>query len=202
MGLVGKLWINPRKSAIGVWLRSCFFLWLCGSAPAAFAQAVPTGSNYESGVAVTVGATNTQFPFYADNAAGGSISIYFQRSTFVGVQAMASAYPYSARFTQAPLTVGWRVGTLPTGGESSLWTGWNPFIYAGGGFAYSQNSSFDRQPLPGTAAPCLQASLGLDHGHRHWMWRVMEVSWTRTYNSTSQLRTLGVSTGLVYNFPQ
>jgi hypothetical protein len=196
MGLVFTF--KPHKAVS--WLRySALLLWL-SAVPVAFGQAMPAGSNYQTGVALTVGAINTQFPFYADNSAGGSAAIFFQKSTFVGVQAMGSVYPYSARFIQAPVTLGWRIGKLPNGNEPSLFTGWSPFAYAGAGFSYSQNSNYDLTPLPATGDPCVQVSFGVDHGHRGFMWRVMEVSWTRTYTSTNDLRSLGVSSGLVYNF--
>jgi hypothetical protein len=174
-------------------------LLLCGSVIATYAQAVPA-FRYRTGSALTVGVTNTQFPFYADNAVGFDFALFYQRSALVGIQVKAGSYPYSARFSQTPITIGYRIGRSPTGRESSLGSGWNPFAYIGGGISHSRDSDTSGHLVSAVWENCIQMSAGVDHQYRNFSWRAAEVSWTETYAANHNLRAVGVSTGLVYHF--
>ena len=161
----------------------------------AWGQARPDTRRSIAGVFATVGGGNTQFPYYADNAAGGSFGAFLQRRTLLGAEVRGGTYPVSAKFTQSPISAGLRVGRLQSNAGRLF-----PFAYIGGGASRAQESGPTYQPTPAAWARCWQASAGLDFLLGRFSWRVAELSWTRTYTSREALRTPYVSTGIVYRF--
>jgi hypothetical protein len=174
------------------------FMLLSGTASTVFAQA-NEGDNNRINAALTAGIINTQFPLYADNSAGPNIAVFYQKSTFIGMQAKGGDYFYSARFKQVPITAGYRVGKPYFDRETSIWAGWYPFAYAGAGVSHAQDSDLNPQPIPAAWYFCMQGSAGVDHQFKYFTWRAAEVSWTETNTSIRSLRSIGISTGLVFH---
>jgi len=173
------------------------FLLLSAAASTSFGQANPRDSRVDA--AVTVGILNSQYPSYADNAAGPEVAVYYQRSTLLGLQVKGGDFMYRARFKQVPITAGYRIGRPSHNGDTSLWTGWNPFAYAGVGFSHSRDITAGNFPAPATWDFCMQGSTGIDHPSRYFTWRVVEISWTETSTLPVSIRSLGASTGLVFH---
>jgi hypothetical protein len=159
------------------------------------AQWSPGVRTLESGAFLTIGAGNTQFPYYADNALGFNFGAFVQRYTLLGVEVRGGTYPVAAKFTQSPVTAGLRVGKLHNGPGRLF-----PFAFIGGGSSWAQDSSALFKPTPAVWSRCWQASAGLDIQYRRYSVRFAEVSWTRTYTSRAVLRTPYLSGGIVYRF--
>jgi hypothetical protein len=180
-------------------IRGISLLFLCASGTSLWGQALPTATsarlNLDPGVFVSAVAINTQFPLYADNALGFNFGAFLQSSHLIGAEVRGGYYPVSARFTQAPITAGIRIISRRSSG-----TRWLPFGYIGGGVSRVQNEGPTYQPTAASWSPCWQASAGLDVSFARFSWRAAEASWTETYSVRDDLRSLSVSTGLVYRF--
>ncbi|MFT4112677.1 hypothetical protein [Silvibacterium sp.] len=189
--------LHPVKSAF-----ACFLFLCLGLFPLhARAQDEPS----RVGIFATVGGGNTQFPLYSDNSLGFRFGAFYQHSALLGAEVRAGVYPVAARYTQAPITAGYRIGLRSSEGEShsSIWraSAWSPYAYIGGGFSYAQDSGtlYLHPPTESQAAPAWEFSAGLDHAFRHFSWRIAEVSYVKTYTSLHDLRTPYLSTGIVYH---
>ena len=168
----------------------------------------PKASSGSGAIFGTVGGGNTQFFAYADNALGFNFGAFYQYKLFMGAEVRGGFYPISARYTQAPITLGYRIGTHSQEGESNL--GWSPFsykhstpfAYIGGGFSYAQDQGYSdiTPPVAPAWAPTWQASAGVDRAHQHFSWRMAEISWTKSYTPEHELRTPYLSTGIVFHF--
>jgi hypothetical protein len=188
----GRRPILSRGAKLLFWLAGLAGLQACR----AYGQALPAGevrANY--GIFLTANGANTQLPNFADNAMGFNAGLFLQRSPLFGVEARGGAYPISATFGQAPVTAGLRFAPSQTRAIQAL-----PFAYFGGGFSKSQYAKVNGKPSAALWAPCWQSSGGMDIVFRKFSWRVYELSWTETYTLRQNLRTLGLSTGLVYSF--
>jgi hypothetical protein len=168
-------------------------------AHSALGQARPTASTaFNAGFTASVGGTNTQMPFYADNALGYSVGAFLQPSYFIGFEARAARFPYHAEFSQAPVTVGLRL-TSSRNPESR----YQLVSYVGAGYSKAQDSSSGYKPLAAIWSPCWQVTQAVEVPLGRLKWRVYEVGWTETYTNRRNvpdrsLRTLSVTTGLVF----
>jgi hypothetical protein len=166
------------------------------SIPHLFSQALPAGELRADVAAFVTGTiANTQLPNFADNALGFSAGLFLQRSPLLGLEGRFGVYPARATYFQAPVTTGVRISPfrprplMPT-----------PYAYFGGGFSKSQYEKVNLQPSAALWAPCWQSVSGMDIGLHKLSWRIYEASWTETYTLRGSLRTLSLSTGLVYSF--
>lgn len=143
----------------------------------------------------TFGGENTNLPGYADNALGFDLGVSYQMRSLTGVEFRTTAYPYKATYLQMSYTGGYRVARRTIFGFP-----YTPFAYFGGGWARSQDRGLGKTTYPPMWAPCWQADLGLDRDYGSFSWRAVQASWRETYTPLHGLRTLGLSTGLVYHF--
>jgi hypothetical protein len=161
-----------------------------------YGQALPAGEKgMNMGVFVTGNIANTQLPYFADNALGFNFGAFVQPSRWFGLEVRGGAYPIRANFEQAPITAGVVVAQSQSREVQAL-----PFFYLGGGFSKAQYSKADYQPSAALWTPCWQATGGTDLALRKFTWRVYELNWTETYTLRRNIRTVGISTGLVYYF--
>jgi hypothetical protein len=147
------------------------------------------------GAFVTANLANTQLLTFADNALGFNAGLYLQHSPFLGIEGRIGAYPVKATYFQAPATIGFRISPFRTRPLQPA-----PFAYFGGGFSKSQYERANLQPSATLWTPCWQSVSGMDIAIHKFSWRIYEASWTETYSLRGNLRTLGLSTGLVYSF--
>jgi hypothetical protein len=163
-----------------------------------YGQARPAGEQRMGfGAIATINGANSQLPYYADNALGYSFGSFLQLTPLLGIEGRISSYPMSATFHQSPFTAGVRVAPTQTREVQLL-----PYFYFGGGYSHSQYSKADYQPSVPLWAPCWQAISGTDLGFSKFRWRVYEVNWNETFALRQNIRTIGVSTGVVYTFRQ
>jgi hypothetical protein len=151
------------------------------------------GKPSDATIFLTVGGENTQFPFYADNALGFDSGFGYQPHKLAGFEARIGSYPYSARFVQTPITAGYRMGA-----DSFFGFPYAPFAYFGGGVSRSQDEGPGLVSMPAVFRPCWQADLGLDRTYARFSWRVVQISFRETYGPQDTLRSVGLSTGIVY----
>jgi hypothetical protein len=153
------------------------------------------GARSDVSAFLTVGGENTQLPSYADNALGFDSGVTFQPRTLVGVEFRAGAYPFSARYDQMPFTAGYRVA-----GRSFLGFPYAPFAYFGGGLARSQDKGTTHVEYSPQWEKCWQVDVGMDRSYRVFSWRLVQASWRETYTPLHALRSISLSTGVVYRF--
>jgi hypothetical protein len=151
------------------------------------------GTLSQASVFLTPGIENTQFPYYADNALGFDSGVSYQPKDLLGFEARIGAYPYSARFLQVPITAGYRVAASTLFGLP-----YAPFAYVGGGVSRSQAEGLGKISTSPVFAACWQLDVGLDRTFSAFSWRVVQISRRETYGPQQSLRTLGLSTGIVY----
>lgn len=172
------------------------------------AQNRPAGQRESQfGAFLTLGGGNTQFPLYADNALGVSMGLFYQRKLLLGAEVRGGTSVLGARYNLSPVTAGYRIARHSEEGGSDLgWSPlsiehWAPFGYFGGGYSYAQDSGtfYQNPPSPTHWVPCWQAIVGVDRSYRFASWRMVEVSWTKTYTDLHDLRTPSVSTGVVFH---
>jgi hypothetical protein len=142
---------------------------------------------------ITVGGENTQFPYYADNAMGFDSGFSYQPRSLVGFEGRVGSYPYSARFVQIPITVGYRIA-----GNSLFGFSYAPFVYFGAGVSRSQDEGLGRVHTTPVFAACWQVDIGFDRNYKSFSWRMVQVSRRETYDRQQSLRSMGLSTGIVY----
>jgi hypothetical protein len=161
-----------------------------------YGQALPVGEmGADAGAFVTGTVANTQLPSFADNALGFSAGLFLQRSPLLGLEGRFGVYPARATYFQAPVTAGLRISPF----RARLFVP-APYAYFGGGFSKSQYQKVNLQPSAALWAPCWQSVSGMDIAFHKFSWRVYEASWTETYTLRGSIRTLSLSTGLVYSF--
>lgn len=190
--------ILPQAWSAGSAIFPCLLAALAAlHSSALYGQALPTAgdSGPSYGVMATANFANTQLPSFADNAAGFNIAAFVQSTPLLGFEIRGGAYPIAATFEQAPVTGGLRFAEFQSRILPAL-----PFLYVGAGFSKAQYSKANYQPSVALWSPCWQASTGMDRPMRSFTWRVFEVSWTQTHTLRRNIRTLGVSTGLIFTF--
>jgi hypothetical protein len=171
-------------------------IFLSASTQCSWGQALPTATHrMAAGFFATAGGANTQLPRYADNALGFNFGAYIQPFRLLGGEVRGGTYPIKARYTQSPVTAGLRIGGRRLG-ESR----WIPYGYIGGGVSKAQDSGVNSQPTAAVWSRCWQASAGVDINFGRFSWRAADASWTKTYTAQRDLRTLSLSTGVVYHF--
>jgi hypothetical protein len=163
----------------------------------AHCQVVVDGAGLRSDAAafMTVGGENTQLPYYADNALGFDAGVTYQPRVLVGMEFRAGAYPVSARYVQMPFTAGYRVA-----GHSFFGFPYSPFAYIGGGVSRSQDKGTGHLEYAPQFERCWQSDVGLDRKYGSFAWRVAQVSYRQTFTPLHTLRSVGLSTGIVYRF--
>jgi hypothetical protein len=163
----------------------------------AWSQVVEDGAGLRSAAMAygTFGGENTNLPRFADNALGFDLGVAYQPRGLVGTAFRVSAYPYKATYMQMSFTGGYRVTRRTIFGFP-----YTPFVYFGGGWARSQDKGLSYKPYPPTWVPCWQADVGFDRDFGSFSWRVAQASWREEFAPLNDLRSLGLSTGLVYHF--
>jgi hypothetical protein len=185
---------KPLKLVVPVmWL----VVGLIGAYPSSlYGQAVPVADRrLIVGAFGTTHFANTQMPYFADNAFGFEAGAFLQLTPLLGVEARGGAAPIGATFEQEPVTVGARVAQPQRKETQAL-----GFAYFGGGFSRAQYSKANYRPSVPLLTPCWQASVGTDIAFRKVTWRIYEATWTETYAIRQNLRSMGISSGLVYTF--
>ena len=178
----------PASSAAALIATVCLL-----STPAFGQISDGAGRLSEASAFLTIGGENTQFPYYADNAIGFDSGLSYQPRALLGFEARIGAYPYSARFVQVPITAGYRVSATSIFGFP-----YAPFAYFGAGVSRSQDEGLGKISTSPIFAPCMQADIGFDRNYAHFSWRIAQISWRETYGTQQTLRSLGLSTGIVY----
>jgi hypothetical protein len=159
-------------------------------------QALPAGEvRAGAGIFFTGNMANTQLTDFADNALGFNAGLFLQHSPLLGIEGRIADYPLKATFSQAPVTLGLRVAPYRTRPFQPV-----PFAFFGGGYSRSQYAKVNGQPSVALWAPCWQSVSGMDIAFNKFSWRIYEASWTETYTLRGNIRTVGLSTGLVYSF--
>ena len=143
----------------------------------------------------TFGGENTNLPAYADNALGFDLGASYQPHPMAGLEFRGGAYPISARYMQMGFTGGYRIERQTLFGFP-----YSPFAYVGGGWARSQDKGLGKTAYPPMWDPCWQADIGFDRVYHNFAWRVAQMSWRETYTPLHRLRSVGLSTGIVYRF--
>lgn len=170
---------------------------LIGSnASSLYGQAMPVAERRLTiGAFGTTNFVNTQMPYFADNAVGFNAGAFLQLTPLLGLEVRAGATPIGATFEQEPVTAGARIAQRQTKEVQAL-----GFAYFGGGFSRAQYSKANYRPSVPLLTPCWQASAGTDIAFRKITWRIYEATWTETYAIRRNLRSIGISSGLVYTF--
>jgi hypothetical protein len=181
--------------ARGIGFISFLFLLGMGSIPVVAQFSGPPGHFPTASAFMTVGGENSQFPFFADNSLGFDAGVSIQPRALVGAEFRIGAYPYSATYVQIPITAGYRVGVNSIRGYP-----YAPFAYIGGGVSRSQPEATGPEHTSPIWRLCWQADIGLDRNFHSISWRMAQASWRETYGSEQTLRSIGLSTGIVYHF--
>ena len=141
---------------------------------------------------VSFGGQKTHVINYTYNALGVDGGLYVQRSPFFGIEVRAASYPLFARYSQSPITAGYRF-ELPARGLFAM------AGYVGGGMSKAQDAGPHYVPTPAQWSPCWQASQGMAVNIGMWKWKVLEATFTDTYTSRRSLPAFSLTTGVVYS---
>ena len=162
-----------------------------------FAQVGPsaTGGGRRAGAFVTFGGLRTHVINYTYNALGVEGGVFAQGSPLVGIEVRAGSYPMYARYSQTPITAGWRVELFEPGIPSMRLSS-----YIGGGMSRAQDAGAHYAPLPAEWSPCWQASESVTLGSGSLNLRPVEATFTRTYTTQRTLQGFSLTTGLTYRF--
>jgi hypothetical protein len=147
----------------------------------------------QSSAFLTFGGENTQFPYYADNALGFDAGFSYQPRPVVGFEVRIGSYPYKARFLQVPVTAGYRITR-----DTFFGFPYAPFAYIGAGVARSQDEGLGNVHTSPVFSMCWQVDVGLDRTYARFSWRIAQISRRETWGTQQSLRSLALSTGIVY----
>jgi len=160
------------------------------------AQVAPSAmSSAKVGAFLDFGGLRTHVINYTYNALGVDGGLFVQRSPLVGVEVRGSSYPMFARYSQSPITAGWRVE-----GYQSRFSVVRLSAYFGGGMSRSVDAGPHYVPLPATWSPCWQVSQSVTIGTGPLSWRPAEATFTETYTPQRSLRGFALTTGITYRF--
>lgn len=164
--------------------------------PTAIAQVRPaaTGSA-RIGTFISFGGLRTHVIDYTYNALGVEGGAFVQRSPLVGVELRVASYPLYARYSQTPLTAGWRVEVVQPGIPGMRFSS-----YIGGGMSRAQDAGAHYAALPPEWFPCWQGSESASIGKGALSLRPVEATFTRTYTNQRTLQGFSLTTGLSYRF--
>ena len=141
---------------------------------------------------VSFGGLRTHVINYTFNALGVEGGLYIQPKPYFGLEARAATYPFYARFTQMPVTTGYRAEIRVR--RQFLVSG-----YAGGGMSVAQDGGHHYVATEAQWDPCFQlsqsTSVNMMGGLR---WNVYSVTYTQTYSPIRTLQGVSVTTGVVY----
>ncbi|MGO8759498.1 MAG: hypothetical protein ACLQG3_15365 [Terracidiphilus sp.] len=129
------------------------------------------------------------------NALGIDGGFYVQRSARLGFEVRGGSFSMYARYSQSPVTAGYRT-QIP----GPRWHSWLFSGYFGGGMSLSQDAGPHYVPKPAQWSPCWQASQGLTIDMGPWKWSPYEATWTSTYTPLRTLSAYSLKTGVVYTF--
>lgn len=142
---------------------------------------------------VAFGGFRTHMINYTYNALGVDGGFYIQRSPRLGFEVRGGSFPMYARYSQSPVTAGYR-----TQFNGPRWHSWMFSGYFGGGMSYSQDADQHYVAQPAKWYPCWQASQGLTINMGPWKWSPYEATWTETYTPLRNLSSYSLKTGIVY----
>ena len=185
-----------RKQSIVKKLVLLVSLFVFGGSTLVMGQVQPaTTSSSGLNFFASFGGLKTHVINYTYNALGVSGGVYLQRSPRFGVEVRAATYPMYARYSQSPITAGYRTQLAGPRWHTWLFSG-----YFGGGMSLAQSAGPHYAPTPATWSPCWQASQGLAINLGPWKWSPYEATWTQTYTPQRTLSGYSLATGVVYSF--
>ncbi len=163
----------------------------------ASAQVKPAATSGGSTIStfVSFGGLRTHVINYTYNALGVEGGAFIQRSPLVGVEVRAGSYPLYARYSQTPITAGWRVEAFQPKS-----TGIGISGYFGAGMSRSQDAGAHYVPLRADWYPCWQVSQSITIGRGSLTLRPVEATFTRTYTPQRTLQGFSLTTGVTYRF--
>lgn len=146
-------------------------------------------------VFVSFGGLRTHVINYTYNALGIEGGFYVQRSPRFGFEVRGGSFPMYARYSQSPVTGGYR-----TQFSGPRWHSWMFSGYFGGGMSLSQDAGAHYVAKAAQWSPCWQASQGLTINMGPFKWSPYEATWTQTYTPLRTLTGYSLNTGVVYTF--
>jgi hypothetical protein len=144
---------------------------------------------------VSFGGLKTHVINYTYNALGIDGGLFLQRSPLVGVEARAASYGMFARYSQMPITGGYRIEV-----PQSRFRNFFMSAYIGGGMSLAQSAGPHYAPTPAQWSPCWQVSQSSTISMGPLKWKPYEASFIETYTPERTLPQFSLTTGVVYSF--
>jgi hypothetical protein len=157
--------------------------------------AAPAYSAPNFGVFASFGGLKTHVINYTYNALGVEGGVFLQRAPLFGFEARGATYPMYARYSQSPITGGYRLD-LHAHRLNDLQLN----AYFGGGMSRAQSALVHYQATPAAWSPCWQASQSMTISMGHLSWKPYDATFTQTFTSQRTLEGFSLTTGLVYSF--
>ena len=165
---------------------------LCGGSLAMCQVAPAAASGSGLNAFVSFGGLRTHVIDFTYNALGVEGGLYIQPKPYFGLEARAATYPMYARYTQMPVTTGYRAEVRVR--REFLVSG-----YAGGGMSVAQDGGHHYVPTEAQWDPCFQLSQSTSINMMGRLrWNVYSVTFTQTYTPIRTLQGVSVTTGVVY----
>ena len=166
---------------------------LCGGS-LALGQVAPTAETGSGlNAFVSFGGLKTHVISFTFNALGVDGGLYVQHSPLFGVEVRAGSYPMYARYSQMPVTGGYRAEVRIR--RKFLLSG-----YGGAGMSLAQDAGPHYVATVAQWAPCWQASQATAIDLGRLKWKVYEATFTDTYTAQRSLPGFALTTGVVYSF--
>lgn len=158
------------------------------------AQVLPAAvSNNGLSAFVSFGGEKTHVIKYTYNALGIDGGLFLQRSPVVGFEVRGGSFPMYARYSQSPVTGGYRVEL-----SQPRLRGFFMSAYVGGGMSLAQDAGPHYVPTPAQWSPCWQVSQSTTIAMGPVRWKPYEATFTDTYTSLRSLPQFTLTTGIIY----
>lgn len=171
----------------------CLPLLAWGGGSLAFGQVAPAATSGSGLYAfASFGGQKTHVIDYTFNSLGIDGGLYLQRSPFFGIELRAATFPIKARFSQSPITAGYRA-------EKRVWQKYLVDGYFGGGMSLAQDAGPHYALIQADWAPCWQGSQSTSRDLGRWKWKIYEATFTDTYTTRRSIPAFSLTTGVVYS---
>lgn len=172
----------------------CLFFLAFGGGSLAFGQVAPAATSGAGlNAFASFGGQKTHVIDFTYNSLGFDGGLYIQPRPLLGIEARAAKFSLYARYSQAPVTAGYRAEFRKR--HTLLISG-----YFGGGMSLAQDAGPHYVATAAEWSPCWQASQATAIDMGRWKWKAYEATFTDTYTSRRSLPAFTLTTGIVYSF--
>jgi hypothetical protein len=185
--------LMTRSSILKKLILSLTFFACCAGS-FAFGQVAPAATSGSGlNAFASFGGQKTRVIDFNFNSLGFDGGLYIQPRPLLGIEARAAKFSLYARYSQMPVTAGYRAEIRRR--RTLLISG-----YGGGGMSLAQDAGPHYVATAAEWSPCWQVSQSTAIDFGRFKWKAYEATFTDTYTTRRSLPAFTLTTGIIYSF--